>query len=448
MGQGICAALRDMTTKMTEVAQSHYFGDLDSATEDRFRAVLEISILAMLVLALPVDAVTGYLAGSGASFQSLSLVYKALVIALMLAYSARFAHRHLTVILVALAAFLGSVYLRVIITGSTVKALADAISIVKILTPLISILVLVSFFRASPIRAAFWTRNILLVSAVTVVFNILVGLLGYGYATYDFAAAEDVGSKGYFYAGNELSAVFVVIAGYVLATLFSRRSRLYWAAGAALLVFGLALGTKSAIIATFLLIMTIPLAYERGNLFRLTGRKILLFVLFFALLAGAYAALWSVLEAFGLAARIDDVIERRGVLGFVFSGREIYVASAISEFRSSAEIWAVLVGVGQTGVDALIGKGSVEIDVIDLFFWYGVTGLTYYFFLIIWILKLSAKNFLRRDFPYAPGVLVTSAILILQSATAGHVVVSGMLGIPWAALVCVALFRDDMFPKR
>ena len=103
----------------------------------------------------------------------------------------------------------------------------------------------------------------------------------------------------------------------------------------------------------------------------------------------------------------------------------------------------LLFGVGQSGVDSLVGKGSIEIDVIDLFLWYGVAGFIYYFVLVTWILRLSARNFLRSEFPYAPGVLVTSAVLVLQSATAGHVVVSGMLGIPWAALVCLAMLRSE-----
>jgi hypothetical protein len=412
--------------------------DLSAAGALQFRAVFEVLLLLMLSMALPVDAMTGFLMGSGASFQALSLMYKAFAVALMLGYLSLYSLRRLTILLLLLLSLFGSMYLRILIYGDTEKALIDFVNIVKIMIPLVTVQVLFAIASANNLDWGAWVKAILVVSAVTVLTNLVAGLLGFGFATYSFEGAADVGIKGYFYAGNELSAVFVVVCGFLLTVLWSMRSKTYWAAGLGLLVFALLIGTKSSVVATLLLMFVIPLAFERRNIFRLTRRKIFIIVLVVAAMLTTYIAVWNILQTFGLADRVADVLERRGIVGFIFSGREIYLAQAVAGISESGTLTSILFGVGQSGVEQLTGKGSIEIDVFDMWLWYGVAGLFYYLLFVIWVLKWSSMSFLRAEFPYGPGVIATSTVLILQSATAGHVVVSGMLGIPWAALICLA----------
>ena len=423
---------------LSETINHHRNIDKPALSAGRFRALFEVLLLLILAMALPVDTITGFLMGSGASFQALSLMYKALAIALMLGYLSLYCLRHFVIVLLLLLSLYGSMYVRVLIGGDTEKALVDFVNIIKIMTPAITVWVLLSIACANNLNWGVWIKAILAVSAVTVFVNLIAGVFGFGFATYSFEDAADVGIKGFFYAGNELSAVFVVVCGFLLSVLWSRRSKLYWAAGLGLLVFALLIGTKSAVVATVLLTLIIPLAFERGYIFRLTRRKILVVVLAVASLLTVYFAVWNILATFGLADRVADVLERRGLIGFILSGREIYLAQAVAGINESGTVASILFGIGQAGVEKLTGKGSIEIDLFDMWFWYGVAGLFYYLLLVTWVLKWSSASFLRTEFPYGPGVLSTSVVLILLSVTAGHVVVSGMLGIPWAALICLA----------
>lgn len=404
-------------------------------------ACLGVLIWMLISVYLLVDTFSGMLMADGAAQAPLSQAWKILIIVLILVWMLATAPRLAAFCAALILWILLGPLLRLFASGNAAAFMIDATAGIKAILPLI----VLSFCNQQQLgelsTLARWAWRALWISSAVVFANIVLGLVGFGYPTYDYSSSgsPDVGVKGFFYAGNEISATYVILSAFVLMEVWNRRRG--WYIPVALLVVGaaFALATKSAIIGSILLALGMPVAYLRGRLLSASWKGAVAAALALALLAWGMARLWLILEVAGLADRIAGILARQGWMGVVFSGRDQFAAATLRALSEHGTLLESLFGFGQHGLLLWSGKQGTEIDPLDLYLWFGVPGVLYGMVLYVACLYLSIRGFGDRSNDAAPAVLLTNLIVILISITSGHVVLAGMVGIAWAAFNATVL---------
>lgn len=272
-------------------------------------------------------------------------------------------------------------------------------------------------------------KKIILTNFVIIAINFTLGLFGLGY--YQYASLE-IGTRGFFYAGNEVSGVMIVIFIFVL--FFSlQKSKMKFFIVAALVVFlSILKATKTAIISSVLIVILVPFSLEQGRLTRLTKFKVNVFLsilISFPLLS--YLIYFGV-ERVGLLERLTYFSSRYDVVTFLLSSRNKDVIFSLNNYLNDYSWPEKIFGIGQSVFSNTFYQGlrnSVEIDIFDTLFFYGFFGI--FIFSIIWMYFLlnSLSKINNADYPYAFPAFLSNLLLILSSLTAGHIFYSGMIGI-------------------
>lgn len=281
-------------------------------------------------------------------------------------------------------------------------------------------------------RPDFALKNIdkaISINIVVLIGNIILGILGIGYAQY----GDSIGSRGFFYAGNEISGVMLVLFPYVLfrmKLLYSVTSYQYIIVAVLLVLTAMFAATKTAILGIVFTLCIIPVLNNAVNLSRSRRLKLFLFgtLFLFVLVYGGYyliidTELWE---------RWSFFYEKQGLTYLLFSGRDEMVLSAMNTYLDS------------NAITCWLGRGqydSVEVDPFDALFNYGIIGFfVVYSFYFTLLLK---SNSLRKHSAYifAPMVFLVDILLLVASSMAGHILFSGMSG------VFIAILNGLMYYK-
>jgi hypothetical protein len=188
------------------------------------------------------------------------------------------------------------------------------------------------------------------------------------------------------------------------------------------------------------LIFAIPLFNERNRLLNLTWLKVKMMLPI--VIAGVVLALVLVplLEATGLWERFVWFYQKKGAIGIIMSGRDEFVINAMAAFQQYASISEIVFGFGRSGL-GLITKDSMEIDPIDMYFWFGIAGGLFFLFLLALFIRTSYLATTSRDSVWGPSVLVINFVLFGVSIIAGHILTSGMLA-PFIGLLNGMAYAD------
>jgi len=307
---------------------------------------------------------------------------------------------------------------------------------VKIISPL-----LLFFYFESVLAKGADYRNavdrILIFSSLVFAANIVLGFLGFGFSTYDGeVTASSVGLKGFFYAGNEVTSVFIVLSAFVLSRFAGCGWRM-WLAILGCLTIGLAIATKTAIISAIILSFGVPmLLNDPGKRPYFVGK-------FFLLAAVPVSVVYWLLGdslfpiAENLVGRISDVHQKQGLIGVILSSRDVYLADLWRvSFSGVPDLEVAVAAVFGHGVSyfADVVKYSSEMDFADVFFWNGLLGVLV-LFSVVGLSSFHAVHsyILNRSFD-GKVVLFTNALLLVSANIGGHIFTSGMFSIVWAAL--------------
>lgn len=275
-------------------------------------------------------------------------------------------------------------------------------------------------------------------SLLIFILNFILGYLGMGYSAYGNVALGDddtLGVKGFFYSGNELS--FVIIIFSLFSVIYFKRS--LWILLFILLLFfcAILLATKTAVLAT--LVILFSWIYAKTS--RLT-------IIFIAAISGVsifYLAsiFMSDLISSGQLQRLMWMYQTGGITRAVFSDRGNFVYSAFTSSLDSGFTLGFVSGFGRDYFNWVKVKSSVEMDIIDLYLWYGIAGV-YFFFNYFSIIRSS----LYRDFEGNKAAkyccIAFFWMTIIVSFIAGHVVYSGTALMP----LCMVLYLFTSVYKR
>ena len=388
---------------------------------------------------LVVDSLNGYMMLGLGVDAGLSALYKSVLLTILLIYLSVFLPKRLLFLLAAICLLslgeIASIFL-LDTNGSKISFLFQ--HILKVLTPLILLFFLIDRLEKDRL---FFVRILTVIQINGLVFlcNMLAGAFGLGFSTYGQGGENAIGSKGYFYAGNELSALLVVFGAFYLARAYLNNKFHFIVLAILSIAVGLLVSTKTSMLAVVLLIIIMPVLYEGRRLFLLNNIPSIIFAL---TLSTVLVQALVIFEAFTNApvySRFLFFFERHGLVGLLLSGRDIFLTELWLLFSQKDLFLGFLFGHG-VSYYAEFTKYSVEMDFLDMFFWHGLSGV---FVLLIVFFHLSYKswiNFSDNTYPFARIILVTNMMLLAISNFSGHIFTSGMLAFIWPCFVMLAYY--------
>lgn len=377
-------------------------------------------IVILMFAFLPVDMVNGILLMNGINLPiSFGQLYKLVILVLLLTRLLFAIKLFISALIVIFILLIPSIY-QVLHDPVGSSFFLDFVKISKYLTPFICFLFFVDALKHSKDKIYTLILSLVKFSYVVLVLNIFVKYIGLGYPAYK---SGGMGSKGFFYAGNEISALLIILCSIIAFRLWNKGLKAKYFVFLALnLLAGLTISSKTGILGILLVFFIIPFQGKSLNLKR-----------FFPLLIGAMCLLplallfsWQFIKNSAIMVRIEFFYEKLDFWTFILSSRNVFLANSIDIYINEYNFMEKIIGVGQTKFELLNNSKVVEMDIMDIFFAYGVLGLIIFITMLVFVL-VQAKVFSKTDrHPYANLVSMMVTILFIISTLAGHVFGSGM----------------------
>ncbi len=281
------------------------------------------------------------------------------------------------------------------------------------------------------------SRRFVFLNFGVLVGNLILGLLGFGYPVYSVSEGEvEVGVKGFFFAGNELSVTFLLLVALVIffSPTILKRQKLFLLFSGTVLLFSITIATKTAIAGTLLLVLSAY--YLRRKIFEkmLVSRWIFSFLVTIPLFIGFSLYFFLQSAAYEYIANIFQQV--KPLATFLLSSRDIFVAHTFDLFLTKSTVFSFLFGLGE--------HRTVEMDFFDTLFNYGFFGTLVIYGTFFWVLVRVTRLSRREENDDSWGgfrvlFLRTAVFLvIIISFVAGHVLYSGMAA-PFFAMTIAML---------
>lgn len=365
----------------------------------------------MLIISPIVDNVNGFLLLNGFS-SSLSSGYKILMlgICVYLISHGKIYKREINNILIVIVFFL---QLFLFEFGKSGFFSYNLSHVIKLVTP---IMIAIAFYSLSKVddEIPLVLDNIMAFYCWFFPLSLLIpNILGIGFSTY----RRGMGSKGFYFAGNEISAVMIVVLAIGLIRFFKRKKRTDFICLLLIFLSYASIATKTSylviILETFLVFILAKEISAKTKRIVFGGIGILILGLFvvnkdviFSVIDNwkwIYANKYTDFASFMLSGRnykIDDL------------ANIVYQGNSINDFVLGANPGWII-----NELNLL-----VEMDFIDLFFGFGIVGCV---LITVFYSKFFIKAIKKRDL-FALSVL---AIVMGNSFFAGHVLVAPMVNI-------------------
>ena len=399
--------------------------------------LLDHAIIFMAKWYLLIDALNGFMLSQLGQGLPLSITYKSILLALMLVSLLQQRQANLWFIPISVLVLLLGPFYSLVLTGATAGFSYDVSMVLKLLSPVLAAMYFYQLSLRAPDYAWSSLHQVLHLAFLIVFANLLIGQFGYGFTAYqpnDYLPDQNLGTKGFFKATNELSALLLVLSGYLFAYYWPRHKVKFIIALICCVFCGKALLTKTGLAGVVLLAVLIPLLQSFAYWQRF-GR-IIKFGLAVSFITGILL-LWQlplILEILPLSEKLRFTYQQQGLIGLLLSSRDLFVVEnwRLSELYFSD--WHQLLGVGYTAMDLYSGKPLTEIDPADLTLWFGLPGLLWFGWFFLGNLRMAWLTWRQQPVGLAAGIMAINAVLLLVASMAGHVLTSGMLWIPWGML--------------
>lgn len=374
----------------------------------------------MATMWLVVDSCTGFFISYGLNV-SLSQAYKLLIlffIAIRLT-----CNRKALIFVWGSFLYISCYFLHLVLIGNDFKE--PILMLSKFLSLLYLYLYFSFSFKIFPQRAIINSEKVMIVSWLLLAFNIIMGVMGYGIPTYNNA---ELGVKGFFFAGNELGGILSVLSPFMFYYWIVRLSGLrLFIAYMFVIVIGILIGTKTAILTTLLSAIVVPLLYLPVR------KKIWFLIVGIMLISFSVSFFITLISEFFIGAieRWTYFYDTGGMNRLMLSGRDEFWELKKQTFFHS-DINVQLFGMGMNGSVKL-----VEQDHLDALLTFGYIGLT---IILSFFLFLLVKAVLHRHCNSLVKLVLFSDLQIIGIGfVAGHVWFSAMVSI-YIALINAFVF--------
>jgi len=373
---------------------------------------LDYLIYVCLCFYLLFDSVTGYLLEVGGP--SISAIYKPFLLLLMI-LSVALKNVNIICLVAFLFSFMFLSAFTHIVSDFPWNSESLAMSL-QIISNQVYFIYFYFLLKPNNRLEKYTSNKFLAVNIFVFLCNIILGIFGFGFYTYRFA---EIGIRGFFYAGNQVSVLFICLYYIVLMRISTKSNKilLVYAIG---LVISLLITTRVSVAACILISCI-------DYYFRSPKKRIFYIKLFspflLLILIGLFVQLlpqtqfWQNVEH-----NFRRELGNRGNLAdAVSSGR-------VTSFRNNYEVWSsysspavILFGFGPV----IPQRGRVEIDFFDTFFHIGAV---FTFFTLLFYIFLIYMSIRIKNMP----LFLFNLLYLSISFTAGHVWHSVMPGLFYA----------------
>lgn len=397
--------------------------------------MLERLLVFLFSIMLIVDSVNGLT--MRAADISISAPYKFILLILVVLYLKRW-----TSVLLLLITLLIFIFAHFFVLGDIVLALSSSEMFFKFF----SVVIFYWFFKKLIQNGNHHSIFIIAaISGVVITVNLMLGLAGFGYAQYVATDQVAIGSRGFFYSGNELSVTYVLVVSMVLIkSVVEARYFIYVLVGLISVILSVLLATKVTILSVLLLFIVFPFLTVidvRLMSLYLSKRKFVFATVISVLFPiVVFSSIYVLLYEIRLIDRLEYFYSSADFIDVAMSGRNLLAVEAWGIFSGEYSVTAILFGSGQYWHGSPEVSKLVEIDPLDFLMTYGLIGLlvVYGFFVaVISKIVMNVHNNL-----YAKYVSFTAILLMGISFTAGHVVYSGTGGYLIAGLLALGTFNS------
>ncbi|WP_158209791.1 O-antigen ligase family protein [Myroides phaeus] len=267
----------------------------------------------------------------------------------------------------------------------------------------------------------FWIKTSFFILA----FNLISKLVGFGYPMY---RVENIGSRGYFIAGNEISALLLVLSGFLgyYSLIIKRSLRGFLIYAIVSFCLGLLISSKTGIAGVILVFLMIFLTSDFFSIKEKKQRKVLfLFTSIFTILVSI--AIYFIQKS-SIIERYSYYWKKLDVYTFILSSRNTYFKEMLVIYNENYDLIDCLFGVGASRYETLAGR-YVEIDFLDVFFIYGISGIVLLSLYVGYMLVNLAKIRNEVSHPFSKLSMIMIFLLLILSCLSGHILNSGIAGI-------------------
>ena len=263
-------------------------------------------------------------------------------------------------------------------------------------------------------------------------------VLGLGNTVY----SGEMGYKGFFIAQNELGVNIVILSFFAAFKLINYFSPMDFIKLMLLVLCGVLLNTKTAIIASFIAVCIWFFYILRKGSFKVRWISIFLFIIGLLLLKDKIIS--AVSNSILRYSTLQNKYYGGSVLTSILSGRNYNVQNAWQYLNEEHIIFRSIFGNGFCS-DIL-----TEMDIIDIFFFLGIIGAVGAMIFIIWIFKKCCSNCKKDKTLLRP---LSFIIICILSTLAGHVLFMAMSGCYFVIYCCFLMFysseqKDDGFRRN
>lgn len=275
-----------------------------------------------------------------------------------------------------------------------------------------------------------------------IAINILIGLSGFGFSQY---AHNEIGTRGLFYAGNELGILLLITSIILLSNFLIKKDiKKFLLFSLIFMFFGAMLTSKTAVLGQVLVVFSLPIINlnntRKGLVLTKSSLKLMSFG-FFVVFLGLPYLIYFVLFKMNLIARLSYWMGKVDKLTLFFSGRNLLAEDVYKYLKTHNTFFNNLIGYGYDNLMVAAGR-SVEIDFVDLFMLFGLIGIIgmYGFF----VEQLRKGSYLKsKNNVIKPYITFGIYLLLALSCLSGHVLNSGMAGMVIGAFLALQYYKSS-----
>lgn len=329
-------------------------------------------------------------------------------------------------------------------TGDASAYYADVVVATKWINVPLSFFYFKNLFQRNNLpRLEMRIKNVIRKSFLFISLNMFLGLLGLGMAFYHHGYDNAVGTRGYIYAGNELTILLLSLAFIMSSYLYEKQEFKKYALVFALVLFYSFMLTSKTVLGGVLVVFAIPIV--SGIKFRIR-RKWLDYIVgafFFGIPALIILFYIGIMKS-GVIQKIQFSLKRNDYdpLTVLLSNRNNFLREGWQVFSEKFTWMGKLIGYGQQYHLELSGH-LAEIDFFSLLFASGIIGLLILLYLLVyWVIN---ANYLVKTnaYVFAKPTLIFLWFIIIAANLSGHVFGSGISGFFIGLSIALMFYRKQ-----
>lgn len=276
--------------------------------------------------------------------------------------------------------------------------------------------------------------------------NMILGAAGLGMSFYFHGYGNAVGTKGFIYAGNELT-ILVLTLGFLLAC-YLKQKKNYLSSILMLFIFLLFsfLITSKTVLGGVLIVFLIPWISRFSRKLKYKWLKILLVFIAVSIPVLIGTFYFGITQSGFLdKLKTSKKMNEGNFLETLLSNRNNFLIDGWRAFTENYNLLEQIVGLGQTYYVNLVDS-IPELDFFTLLFTNGIIGLlTLLFIIYYWFVNTNSLSRFKK-YSQAESVKIFLLFIIIIANLAGHIFSSAVAGFFIGLSIAIMFFNEESLP--